>query len=190
MRVLQVDVVAGAVQVHRQKIDRIEPVLLAVRLRLDQQHLLGKAVGRVGLFRVSVPKVVFRKRDRSEFRVGANRPHLHDFLDVVVTRLLDDLDAHDRVVIEERSRIVPVRSDAANPSGEVNDQIRPLVFVHSCDVGLLGQVVLGAREGEDLGLQRLYEANHLPAKKAVAPGHRDALSGPETMAAACVARHF
>ena len=51
-----------AVEIHRQQEDRIEAVLLPVRLRLHQQHLLGQAVRGVGLLRVAVPEVVLLER--------------------------------------------------------------------------------------------------------------------------------
>ena len=72
VRRLQVEVVARAVEVHREQHDAVHAVLLAVGLRLHQQHLLGDAVGRVGLLGVAVPEVVFLERHRRELRIGAD----------------------------------------------------------------------------------------------------------------------
>ncbi len=66
MRRRRVEVVAGAVQVDRQQIDAVEAVLLAVRLQLHQQRLLGDTVGRVGFLGIAVPQVVLVKRHRRD----------------------------------------------------------------------------------------------------------------------------
>ena len=58
----RVEVVARAVQVHGDEVDDVEAVLLAVRLALDEQHLLGQPVGRVRLLGVAVPEVVLVER--------------------------------------------------------------------------------------------------------------------------------
>ena len=60
--VLQIEVVARAVQVHREQHDAVEAVLRAVGLRLHQQQLLGDAVGGVGLLGVAVPEIVLLER--------------------------------------------------------------------------------------------------------------------------------
>ena len=61
------------VEVDRQQVDRVEAVLLPVGLRLDQQHLLGQPVWRVGLLRIAVPQVVFAERHRRELGIAADR---------------------------------------------------------------------------------------------------------------------
>src|SRR3954467_8374638 len=71
VRGLEVEIVPGPVQVDGQHVDGIHPVLGAVGLALHQQHLLGQAVGRVGLLRVAVPDVVLAKRRRGVLRVRA-----------------------------------------------------------------------------------------------------------------------
>src|SRR5581483_8973513 len=62
VRRLEIEVVARAVEVRRQEIDRVEPVLLAVGLRADEHGLLRHAVRRVRLLGVAVPEVVLRER--------------------------------------------------------------------------------------------------------------------------------
>ena len=57
-----IEVVAGPVEVHRDEVDDVEAVLLAVGLALDEQHLLGEAVRRVRLLGVAVPEVVLAER--------------------------------------------------------------------------------------------------------------------------------
>src|SRR6185295_14725429 len=62
MRAGRIEVVTRAVQVRGQQEDRIEAVLLPVTLRLHQHHLLRQSVGRVGLFRITVPQILFAER--------------------------------------------------------------------------------------------------------------------------------
>ena len=68
----------GPVEVDGQEVDHVDAVLLPVGLPLDQQHLLGEAVGRVRLLGVAVPELVLAERHRRELRVGADGAHGHD----------------------------------------------------------------------------------------------------------------
>ncbi len=52
---LEVEVVARSVEVHRQEEDAVETVLLAVRLKLDEERFLCHTVRRVRLLGISVP---------------------------------------------------------------------------------------------------------------------------------------
>ena len=81
VRRLQIEVVARPVEVHREQHDAVHAVLLAIGLRLRQHHLLGEAVGRVGLLGVAVPEVVFAERDGRELRVRADRAGRHQLGD-------------------------------------------------------------------------------------------------------------
>ena len=101
----RVEVVARAVQVGRQQVDGVEAVLLAVRLRLDQQHLLGQAVRRVGLLGIARPQVVFAERHRGELGIGADRADRDELLHAGQPRLLHQLGAHDQVLVEELARV-------------------------------------------------------------------------------------
>ena len=123
MAALRVEVVAGAVEVDRDEVDGVEAVLLAVGLGLHQQHLLRQAVGRVGLLRVAVPEVVLAERHGRELRVGADGADLDELRDAADARLLHELDAHDRVVVEEAPRVGAVGADAADDGREVNDHV-------------------------------------------------------------------
>ena len=65
VRGLGVKVVARTVQVHGEQKDRVEPILLAVRLALDQQHLFGEpGTGRWSP-RDSRPTARLRERGRA-----------------------------------------------------------------------------------------------------------------------------
>lgn len=78
---LQVEVVAGAVEVHWQEEDGIESVLLPIGLGLDQHHFLGESIGSIRLFGIAIPEIVFLEGNRGEFRVSADRSKGDDFVD-------------------------------------------------------------------------------------------------------------
>ena len=103
--------------------DGVEAVLLAVGLALHEQHLLGEAVGRVRLLGVAVPEVVLAERHRRELRVRADGADLDELLDAGEPGLLHELDAHDRVLVEEPARVLAVGADAADDGGEVDDHV-------------------------------------------------------------------
>ena len=143
VRALGVEIIARTVQVDRQQEDGIEAVLLAVGLRLHQQHLLRQPVRRVGLFRVTVPQVFFFEWHRGELGVGADRAHRHKFFDPAQPGFVDQLHAHHQVVVEEFSRVLAVGADAAHLGSQVNDDIR--VGCHPASVWMevsLDQVVI------------------------------------------------
>ena len=58
------------------------------------------------------------------FGIGADRADLDELRDVRQPRLLHELDAHDRVLVEEAAGVLAVRADAADDRGEVDDRCR------------------------------------------------------------------
>ena len=66
------EVVPRVVKVDGEQKDRVEAVLLAIGLGLDEHHLLGQSVRGVGLLMVAVPEIVLTERDGGELGVGAN----------------------------------------------------------------------------------------------------------------------
>ncbi len=142
---LRIEVVAGTIEIHRQQEDGIEAVLLAIRLRLHQQHLLGQAIGRVGLFGVAVPQVLFPERHRRELGIGADRPKGDELLDAAEPGLLDQLHAHHQVLVEELARFGAVGPDPAHHGRQMNHDVRPHVLVHPRDIRRIDQVVSSIR---------------------------------------------
>ena len=101
----------------------VEAVLLPIGLALDEQHLLGEAVRRVGLLRVAVPEVVLAERHGRELRVRADGADLDELRDAGQPGLLHQLDAHHRVLVEEAARVLAVGPDPADDRGEVDDDV-------------------------------------------------------------------
>ena len=143
VRRFQVEVVARAVEVHREEHDAVHAVLLAVGLRLDQHHLLGHAVRRVGLFGIAVPEVVFLERHRRELGVGADRAQRDQLGDAGQAALLEQLQPHHRVLEQEPPGVGAVGADAAHAGGQVQDQVGARVRQQAAASRAVDQVVLG-----------------------------------------------
>jgi hypothetical protein len=174
VRGLRIVVVPGAVEVHRQQVDRVEPVLLAVGLCLDEQHLLGDAVRRVGLLGVAVPEVVLVERHRGVLRVGADRPDRHELPDPGPASVLHQERAHDQIVVEEPAGSGPVGPDAADDRRQVDDHVGAGVLVQPGDRGLGGEVVLPPPRHHDVpAAPRSQRVHDVAAEEAGATGHEN-----------------
>ena len=74
-----VEIVAGAVEIDRQQVNDVRPVLLPIRLPLDQQHLLGQAIRRVRLLGITIPQRLLPERDGRELGIRTDGAHRHHF---------------------------------------------------------------------------------------------------------------
>ena len=159
----------------------MKTVLLAVGLELHEQHLLRQAVRGVGLLRVAVPEVLFTKRDRRKLRIGAHGPEDHRLRHAKLPRQLDELDPHDRVVVEECPRPQAIRLDSPADRREMDDE-RWLERLQRAPRGdRVPQVALRAARGEDRAVAtRLEPGQQMAAEETVAPGHENPLFRPET----------
>ncbi len=87
--------------------------------------------------------------DRRELRVGADRPDRARTSRRPARRAcLHQLDAHDRVLVEEAARVLAVGADPADDGREVDDDVGPAVGEGAIDAVAVAQVVLrltGAR---------------------------------------------
>src|SRR5262245_22236372 len=59
VRLFEVEMIARAVEIGDQGVDRIEPVLLAIGPRHYDQHLFRETIRRIGLFWVAIPEFGF-----------------------------------------------------------------------------------------------------------------------------------
>ena len=147
---------------------------------MNQERFLRDAIRRIGLSWIAVPKILFPKRDRREFGVRANRTEANEFLDADATRLLDQMDAHHRVVVEELSRMHPIRADAADHCSSVDDQIRPSASEKIAHVLRLSKVDLARMRYEEPCRPPLFElAAKKTAEKSAAAGQKDAATLPK-----------
>ena len=130
------------VEVYRQQMNRVEAVLLAVRLPLHQQHLLRDAVRRVGLLRDSRSTDRARRTESaraSDTRRSSRRRR--------TSPLPPPAPAPSSARPSSRSgrrtaRRFAVRADAADDGGEVDDDVGLRLLKQPADVGLVRQIVL------------------------------------------------
>ena len=111
---LRVEIVARAVKIHRQEIDALQPILLPISLEHYQQGFLGDRIGGVGLFGVAGPKILFAEGDGGELRIGADCAHLDELLQAVLPRVLDQVQAHGHIVVEEPAGVGAIGADPAH----------------------------------------------------------------------------
>ena len=137
-----IKIISRAIEVDGQQENGIEVVLLPIRLGLDQHHLLGQAIGGIRLFGITVPEVVFFKRHRGKFRVGADRSQGDKFFNSLEITLMDQLDAHQNVFIEEGAGILLVEADAAHLGCQMDDDVRFCLFVELFHIVDTNQIVL------------------------------------------------
>src|SRR5208283_4747675 len=144
--------------------------------RLHQHRFLGDPIWSVGFLRIAVPEVLFAKRDRSELRIGADGADGDDFFDIVQARLLNHLDAHHQVVIEEFSRIRAIRADAAHNRGQMNHDLGTRVAKYAGRLGRIAQVILAGAENPEIPAPQLLKLyDYIAAEKAGAAGNQNSL---------------
>jgi hypothetical protein len=140
----KVEVVARSVEVRGQQEDRVEPVLLAVALRADEDRLLRDAVRRVRLLGIAVPELVLVERHRRELRVGAHRSGDDDLGCLVQASLLEQVGAHHQVRVPVPAWVRPVRADPADLGREMEHELRLGVVEQSGGRFHRREVVIGA----------------------------------------------
>jgi len=180
-----VEIVPRAVEIDGDEIDGVEAVLLAIGLALDEEHLLGEAVGGVGLLRVAVPEFVLMEGNGGVFRVGADGADGDEFGDAGAASLFDEEHAHHGVVVEEGARILAVGADASDDGGEMDDDVRVGISEGALDAGFGAEIVVRAA-GDDDGLRVGAGVPELgddvTAEEATAAGDHDAFVLPESHA--------
>ena len=103
-----------------------------------------------------------------------------NFDDARQARLLHELDAHDRVLVEEPTRVLAVGADAPDDGGEVDDDVRPAIRQRAADPVRGPQVVVPAPGHEDVpGARGLEPAHHGAAEESAAARHHDPATGPD-----------
>ncbi len=149
VRGLEVEVVPRPVQVRRQEEDCVQPVLLSVGLRADEDRLLRNAVRRVRLLRIAVPEIGPRENGMgANFGYAQTVPTMTSFERLVEACLLEHMRAHHEVRVPVAARVGAVRADAADLGREVEDELRRGVLEHPLRVLHGRQVVVGASSRE------------------------------------------
>ncbi len=141
MAAVEIEVVARPIEIGGEQVDGVESVLGPVGLSLDEEHLLGEAVGSVRLLRVSVPEIRFHEGYRGVLRILADRADADELGHAGLARALHHLESHDRVVEEEAARVRLIRSNATHDGGEMDDHVRPRLGVEPLDGVPVAKVV-------------------------------------------------
>jgi hypothetical protein len=114
--------------------------------------------------------------DRRVVRVSADRPRLHELLHAGATGVLDEVKPHRHIGEEEPPGVVAVGADPADLRRQVHDDGRLDVLVEPLDLGLAGNVVILAAEGDDVGEAALLQlVEDEAAKEAGAAGDEDSV---------------
>lgn len=160
MRSLEIEVVLGAIQIRGHRRDELATKLLAVRAAGEQSGDLGDGVGVIGFFQRSREQILFANGLGTVARVDARTAEVQQFLHAAFVRRTQHGRVNQQIVIQEVGRILTVRQDAADFSGDMNDILR-LVFLDPAPHGLLiSQIKLAATDRENvLKLSRLQSAN-------------------------------
>src|SRR5690606_15230671 len=102
-----------------------------------------------------VPEVVFAKRHRGELGVGTNRPCRNQLTDTRLPRLVDQLNPHHRILVEEATWVGAVGANAANVRVEMNDKVRESIRQETTDYVNINEV-----EGPATGYKDLRRTSH------------------------------
>src|ERR1022692_1342179 len=171
-----IEVVALPVEVDRQEEDGVHAILLAVGLALHWQCLLGDPVRRVRLLRISFPEVLLAKRYRRKLWIRANRTQYDRLLYSMAPRRLDELDAHDRVGVEEAAWVGAIGADSTHNSGQMNQNFRPMFHEYALDgIGAPKIVFLVDRKEDVAAAHMLKPLDEMGSEEPGAARDHDAL---------------
>ena len=180
VRGLQVEVVAGAIQVRRHHGDRIEAVLERIRLAHLDARDLGHGVPLVRRLERPGQQRRLRERLRREPRIDAARSQETELLRAVPVGGVDHVGLDQQIVADEVGRVRVVRDDAAD-LGRGHEHVgRPLLREEALDGGRVAQVdgctrradhVAEAARGERAAYRRAREAALAGDEHARVPVH-------------------
>src|SRR5262249_709768 len=127
------------------------------------------------------PQVLLPEGRRRVLGVRTDRADGYKLGDAGQPRLLHELQPHDGVVVEESAGVPPVAADAADHSGQVDDDIGPGISEQPPDRIPLAQVVIGdAGNDNGAGLKVQQPATDRLAEKAGATGDHYAKTTQKT----------
>ncbi len=150
VRGLQVEVVAGPVEVRRHGRDVRGPVLLAVRLDLDDAGDLREGVGLVGRLQRAGQQGVLVDRLRRQLRVDAGRTEEQQPAHAGGVGAADHTELDLQVLLQELHRVRAVGHDPADLGGGQHDGVRADVLQVRPGGRGVAQVEVGTAPGEHL----------------------------------------
>lgn len=150
VRGLQVEVVARAVQVRRHRRDVRGPVLLAVRLDLDDAGDLREGVGLVGRLQRAGQQGVLADRLRGQLRVDAGGTQEQQSAHAGRMGTTDHAELDLEVLLQELHRVRAVGHDPADLGGGQHHGVRADVLQVRRGRGGVAQVEVGTTPGQHL----------------------------------------
>ena len=182
MRTGGVEIIPGTIEVDGDQVDRVEIVLLTIRLALHEKHLLGEPVRRVRFLGVTVPKILLAEWYWREFRIGAHRTDRHKLRDTCESGLFHQLEAHNRVLVEETTGVLTIRTDPADYRRQVNHKVRPPICDRTSNGISVSQVVVPLSWNEDIGRSCARQPLDNPAtQETVTARHHHSSICPKTI---------
>src|ERR1019366_4848631 len=130
----------------------------------------------VGLLRISIPQILLAKWHRGELGVGTDGTQDHGLLSLVDAGGLNELDAHDGVVIEETAGVLAVGADAAYDGSQVDQDLRLVFGEEALDGVGSGEIIFGVKRNKDVAAALALELfDQVAAEEPGAAGDHDAL---------------
>jgi hypothetical protein len=148
--ILQMKVVAGAIDIGGHDRDEARAVLAIVGLAQLQPGNLGDRVRFVGRLERPVEQGLFPHRLRRELRVDARGAEEQQALDPVVPGLVNDIVLNHQVVMHEFRRVAAVGVNAPDPGRGKKDIVRAPLCKKSRNLSLVGQIELSAPGDEQV----------------------------------------
>ena len=171
----EVEVVARAVEVGRDRRDPAEPMLPADRLHVRDSGQFGHRVRLVRRLQRPAHEVVLGQRLRGVLRVHRAGPEEQQLRDAVLHRRRQHVALDLQVVVEEIGRRCDVGQDAAYPAAGQHDTAGRDLADRSQDVVASGQVQLGAGAADRLDAALGSRPAQGRAHEAAVPGDEQRL---------------
>src|SRR5690606_10748212 len=160
VRVLQVVIVVGAIQVCGHQTDVIASVLVVVRLAHLNPRNLGNGVRLVRRLQRAGKKRLFLYRLGRKFWIDTGRSEEGELLDAVQIRLMNNVRLDDEVVVDKLSLVRVIRIDAANLCRGKEHIVRLLTFQERFHSGLVAEVELLRTSCDKVAIPFFLQAAH------------------------------
>ena len=144
VRVLQIEVIAGAVEIRRHQRNRVESILRAVGLAELDAGDFGDGVRLVGGLKRAGEEMLLFHGLRRVLGIDAGGAEEQELFDAVAPGRIDDVEFDGEIVAEEIGRIGGVGQNAADFGGREEDVFGALGCKEMVDGGAIGEVGLAA----------------------------------------------
>jgi hypothetical protein len=174
MGTIGMEIIPRAVEIDGDKEYAVETVFGTIGLGLYEKHFLGEAIRSVCFLGVAIPDIVFLEGDRGKFGIRADGADSDEFFEVAKACLVDELDAHHKVFIEEFAGVLTIGANTPYYGGEVDYDIRLHIVIHPDTIVEIDEVIVLDFGDEDIFAAAFLQTfNDITAKKAGAAGNHN-----------------